>query len=157
MTPLMFIAIRFLSYFSLLGILSAITLVAVIIIDGFSKHEKPGSLIDPMKTEIWPVAWASLPMSFGLIMAGFTGMKIVNFFKDFYKNQFFFLKKKNHYVIIGHAVFPTVYKDMQNPKQYPRMVNITYALTSFVYLLLAVCGYLMFGNNTMQEVIFNFA
>ncbi|CAI2170480.1 2714_t:CDS:2 [Funneliformis geosporum] len=127
MTPLTFIAIRCLSYFSLLGIFSAFSLVTVIVIDGFTKHEKPGSLIDPMKTELWPVAWASLPMSFGLIMAGFT----------------------------GHAVFPTVYKDMRNPRQYPRMVNITYTTTTVVYLLLAVCGYLMFGNNTMQEITQN--
>ncbi|RIA84470.1 transmembrane amino acid transporter protein [Glomus cerebriforme] len=126
MTPLTFIAIRYLSYFSLLGILSAMSLVTVIIIDGFVKHEKPGSLIDHMETEIWP-AWSSLPMSFGLIMAGFT----------------------------GHAVFPTVYRDMQNPKQYPRMVNITYAVTTVVYLLLAVCGYLMFGDTTMQEITQN--
>src|SRR5206468_5027890 len=69
MTPLTFIAIRYLSYLSLLGILSVISLVAVIIIDGFTKHDKPGSLIDHMETEMWPV-WASLPMSFGLIMAG---------------------------------------------------------------------------------------
>ncbi|CAB5091919.1 unnamed protein product [Rhizophagus irregularis] len=126
MTPLTLIAIRYLSYFSLLGILSAISLVAVIIIDGFIKHDKPGSLIDHMETEIWP-SWASLPMSFGLIMAGFT----------------------------GHAVFPTVYRDMQDPRQYPKMVNITYAVTTVVYLLLAVSGYLMFGNTTMQEITQN--
>ncbi|CAB4386832.1 unnamed protein product [Rhizophagus irregularis] len=90
------------------------------------KHDKPGSLIDHMETEIWP-SWASLPMSFGLIMAGFT----------------------------GHAVFPTVYRDMQDPRQYPKMVNITYAVTTVVYLLLAVSGYLMFGNTTMQEITQN--
>lgn len=41
---------------------------------------------------------------------------------------------------------------MQDPRQYPKMVNITYAVTTVVYLLLAVSGYLMFGNTTMQEV-----
>jgi hypothetical protein len=147
MTPLTFIAIRYLSYFSLLGILSAISLVVVIIIDGFTKHEKPGSLIDYMETEIWP-SWASLPMSFGLIMAGFTGTHNIE-----YVLIFFYLKLILSFSIaIGHAVFPTVYRDMQDPRQYPKMVNITYAVTTIVYLLLAMCGYLMFGDTTMQEV-----
>ncbi|CAG8515426.1 14743_t:CDS:2 [Funneliformis mosseae] len=127
MTPLTLIAIRYLSYFSLLGILSAICLVNVMIIDGFTKHESPGSLIDPMETDIFPFRWYNVPMSFGLIMAGFT----------------------------GHAVFPSVYRDMKNPKQYPKMVNYTYVLTTIVYFLMAVCGYLMFGRTVMQEITQN--
>ncbi|CAG8588866.1 13783_t:CDS:2, partial [Cetraspora pellucida] len=127
MTPLTLIAIRYLSYFSLLGILSATTLVSVVIFDGLTKFERPGSLFDPMPTEIWPPSLWTLPISFGLIMAGFT----------------------------GHAVFPTVYRDMQRPEKYPRMVNLTYKWTSVVYILMAVCGYMMFGNITKQEVTQN--
>ncbi|CAG8446973.1 5594_t:CDS:2 [Ambispora gerdemannii] len=127
MTPLTLMAIRYLSYFSLLGIFSATALVCVLIYDGLTKFGKPGSLIDPMDTGLLPESWATLPMSFGLIMAGFT----------------------------GHAVFPTVYRDMENPKEYPRMVNLTYAMTTIVYLAMAVCGYLMFGNTTMQEITQN--
>jgi vesicular inhibitory amino acid transporter len=66
----------------------------------------------------------TVPLSFGLIMAGFA----------------------------GHAVFPTVYRDMENPKLYNKMVNWTYVATTFVYFGVAACGYLMFGSNTMQEV-----
>ncbi|KAG9304121.1 hypothetical protein G9A89_001623 [Geosiphon pyriformis] len=127
MTPLTFMAIRYLSYFSLLGIFSAFTLVSVMIYDGLTKLEKPGSLIDPEETQLLPPSWTTLPMSFGLIMAGFT----------------------------GHAVFPTVYRDMDNPKEYPRMVNLTYAMTTTVYLVMAVGGYLMFGNETLQEITQN--
>ncbi|CAG8631981.1 203_t:CDS:2, partial [Acaulospora colombiana] len=72
MAPLTLMAIRYLSYFSLLGIVSAISLIFVLIIDGFTKTERPGSLIDPMPTELFPTVWSSVPMSFGLIMAGFT-------------------------------------------------------------------------------------
>ena len=64
------------------------------------------------------------PLSFGLIMAGFA----------------------------SHAVFPTVYRDMDNPKQYDTMVNYTYSVTTVIYLGVAACGYLMFGSQTMQEV-----
>ena len=52
----------------------------------------------------------------------------------------------------GHAVFPQLYRDMQDPKQYDRMVDITYGITTAVYLTMAVAGYLMFGSQTMQEV-----
>ncbi|CAG8768763.1 45411_t:CDS:2 [Gigaspora margarita] len=127
MTPLTLIAIRYLSYFSLLGILSATSLVTVMMVDGFMKPEHPGSLFDPMKTNLWPDNWGTVPISFGLIMAGFT----------------------------GHAVFPTVYRDMKRPDQYPKMVNITYELTTVVYFLMAACGYLMFGNETRQEITQN--
>lgn len=63
-------------------------------------------------------------MSFGLIMAGFA----------------------------GHAVFPTIYRDMKSPKRYNEMVNYTYLVTALVYMTIAACGYAMFGSNTMQEV-----
>ncbi|RIA99362.1 transmembrane amino acid transporter protein [Glomus cerebriforme] len=127
MTPLTLIAIRYLSYFSLLGILSAICLVNVMVIDGFAKREHPGSLVDPMKTDLFPFQWYNVPMSFGLIMAGFT----------------------------GHAVFPSVYRDMRNPKQYRKMVNYTYMFTSAIYFLMAACGYLMFGHTVLQEITQN--
>jgi amino acid permease len=59
------------------------------------------------------------------------------------------------FILIGHAIFPSVYKDMQNPKQYPKMVNYTYIMTTVIYFLMAVCGYIMFGRTVMQEVSFN--
>jgi vesicular inhibitory amino acid transporter len=55
----------------------------------------------------------------------------------------------------GHAVFPTVYRDMENPKDYRRMVNWTYVVTTIVYFLVAFCGYFMFGSKTMHEVKWN--
>lgn len=154
MTPLTTIAIRYLSYFSLLGIISAMCLVNVMVIDGFAKREMPGSLVDPMETDWLPFQWYNVPMSFGLIMAGFTGKDtnfdtyIILFKRKFFLNSFFLI------YLIGHAVFPSVYRDMQNPKQYPKMVNYTYMLTTVIYFLMAACGYLMFGRSVMQEVKF---
>lgn len=52
----------------------------------------------------------------------------------------------------GHAVFPAIYRDMENPKQYESMVNITYVITIGVYITMAIAGYMMFGLETMQEV-----
>ncbi|KAL9539255.1 hypothetical protein MBANPS3_010370 [Mucor bainieri] len=127
LTPMLFLPVRHLSYTSLLGIISAFSIIIVIVVDGVTKKDAPGSLIEPADTEIWPSNWMTVPLSFGLIMAGFA----------------------------GHAVFPTVYRDMETPKLYNRMVNWTYVATTFVYFGVAACGYLMFGSDTMQEITQN--
>ncbi|KAI8880967.1 hypothetical protein K501DRAFT_223902, partial [Backusella circina FSU 941] len=127
LTPTLFIPVRHLSYTSLLGILSTLSLVGVVIYDGVTKLDAPGSLHEPADTRLFPSDWTELPMSFGLIMAGFA----------------------------GHAVFPTIYREMQNPKQYTKVVNYSYSITVVVYLALAVMGYIMFGSSTMQELTQN--
>lgn len=48
LTPMVFLPVRHLSYTSLLGIVSAASLVVVVMVDGWTKAEKPGSLRDPM-------------------------------------------------------------------------------------------------------------
>jgi vesicular inhibitory amino acid transporter len=55
----------------------------------------------------------------------------------------------------GHAVFPAIYSDMENPKQYENMVDLTYVITVAVYITMAIAGYAMFGLETMQEVLCN--
>lgn len=66
----------------------------------------------------------ALPKSTGLIMAGFC----------------------------GHACLATIYRDMQHPKQYTKMVDWTYLIAGLIYLTVAMTGYRMFGSDTMQEV-----
>lgn len=127
LTPMLFIPVRNLSYTSLLGIISAFSITIIMIVDGLGKKDAPGSLIEPADTEIWPSNWMTVPLSFGLIMAGFA----------------------------GHAVFPTVYRDMENPKAFNTMVNWTYVATTIVYFSVAACGYAMFGSETMQEITQN--
>ncbi|KAI9476164.1 MAG: transmembrane amino acid transporter protein-domain-containing protein [Benjaminiella poitrasii] len=127
LTPTLFIPVRHLSYTSLLGILSVFSLMTVIIYDGLSKPTTPGSLHEMAVTSIFPEDWLAVPMSFGLIMAGFA----------------------------GHAVFPTIYRDMKRPKDFDKMVNYTYIVTALVYLTVAVAGYIMFGSDTMQEITLN--
>lgn len=48
LTPMLFLPIRKLAYTSLIGIVSCACLVTIVIYDGLSKKEKPGSLLDPM-------------------------------------------------------------------------------------------------------------
>ncbi|OZJ05932.1 hypothetical protein BZG36_01225 [Bifiguratus adelaidae] len=127
LTPTTFLAMHHLSYTSILGILSSVTLTSVVLYDGLTKREAPGSLWEPMPTNAWPSNWMRLPFTFGLCMAGFA----------------------------GHAVFPNIYRDMMAPEQYPKVVNMTYIATAFIYTSMAVTGYLMFGENTMQEITQN--
>ncbi|CAO3639807.1 unnamed protein product [Cunninghamella blakesleeana] len=127
LTPMQFLPVRYLAYTSLLGIISAFSILGVLIIDGLSKHDAPGSLITPADTSLWPTEWHILPLSFGIIMSSFA----------------------------GHAVFPTVYRDMDRPKQYPKMVNYTYLITTVVYFGVAACGYRMFGSATLEEITKN--
>lgn len=51
LTPMLFLSIRKLAYTSLIGIISCACLVTIVLFDGFSKKEKPGSLLDPMVRE----------------------------------------------------------------------------------------------------------
>ncbi|KAI9497956.1 transmembrane amino acid transporter protein-domain-containing protein [Zychaea mexicana] len=129
MAPFEFLSLRKLSVASLFGIISCVLLMVIVLFDGLSKTTQPGSLWDPMETELLPSDPSRIPLSFGLMMAGFA----------------------------GHAVFPAIYRDMENPKKYDQMVDITYVLTIFVYALMAVSGYLMFGSETMQEITQNLA
>ncbi|KAI8393933.1 transmembrane amino acid transporter protein-domain-containing protein [Radiomyces spectabilis] len=129
LTPMLFLPIRKLAYTSLIGIISCACLVVIVIVDGLSKKTQPGSLWDPMETEIIPSDPYNIPLTFGLIMAGFS----------------------------GHAVFPAIYRDMDEPKKYEKMVDITYVLTMGVYIVMAVAGYTMFGLETMQEITQNLA
>lgn len=51
LTPMLFLPIRHLSYTSLLGIISAFSIICVIIYDGVNKETAPGSLIEPAVTK----------------------------------------------------------------------------------------------------------
>ncbi|KAI8088780.1 transmembrane amino acid transporter protein-domain-containing protein [Halteromyces radiatus] len=127
LTPMLFLPVRHLSYTSLLGIISAFSILGVVVVDGVSKSDAPGSLISPSETSMWPVDLMKVPLSFGLIMAAFA----------------------------GGAVFPTVYRDMANPKQFNTVVNFSYLTTALIYFGVATSGYLMFGSQTMQEITQN--
>ncbi|KAI8976766.1 transmembrane amino acid transporter protein-domain-containing protein [Pilobolus umbonatus] len=123
LSPTLFLSVRKLAYTSLIGIIGCICLVIIVLCDGFSKTTHPGSLIDHMPTEWYPSDIRNLPLAFGLIMSGFA----------------------------GHAIFPSIYRDMENPKKYNRVVDLTYGITITCYIIMGVSGYLMFGQDTMQE------
>ncbi|BGP09203.1 Vacuolar amino acid transporter 1 [Rhodotorula toruloides] len=121
--PTTFLPLRILSLTSLIGIMSSFVLLAVLITDGAVKHDAPGSLVQVMPTSIWP-RWKRFPLSFGLLMSGFS----------------------------GHAVVPSLYRDMAHPQHFPSMINVAYIIAFSTSLVFAVLGYLMFGNDVSSEI-----
>ncbi|KAL5534419.1 hypothetical protein ACEPAG_881 [Sanghuangporus baumii] len=124
LVPSVFFPLSVLSYTSILGILSTLLITVVLFIDGLSKRHGPGSLWDPATTSLSVASWGKLGVAFGLFMAGFS----------------------------GHAVLPSLAKDMQNPKDFDKMINLAFIAATVIYALIGGCGYLMFGNSVSDEV-----
>ncbi|CAO3640874.1 unnamed protein product [Cunninghamella blakesleeana] len=129
LTPTLFFPIRKLAYASFIGILSCFCLLFIVLYDGISKPSYPGSLWEMAPTEVLPSKLYSIPLCFGLAMSCFA----------------------------GHAVFPSIYRDMDDPKKYNKVVDISYFITITMYLLMAWAGYSMFGTETMKEITQNLA
>ncbi|KAJ7662895.1 transmembrane amino acid transporter protein-domain-containing protein [Mycena rosella] len=122
--PTVFLPLSLLSYTSILGIISTIFVVIVILVDGVSKTESPGSLWSPAETSIGIDNWNHLGIAFGLFMAGFS----------------------------GHAVIPSLARDMVDPSEFNRMINWAFIVATSIYTLIACTGYLMFGNSVSAEI-----
>jgi vesicular inhibitory amino acid transporter len=122
--PTLFLPLSLLSYASVIGILSTILLVAVIFIDGFTKFEAPGSIWSPAETDLGVKNIGKLGISFGLFMAGFS----------------------------GHAVMPSLARDMANPEDFDTMINWAFAVATLIYTLIGYAGYAMFGVAVSDEV-----
>ncbi|THH34010.1 hypothetical protein EUX98_g27 [Antrodiella citrinella] len=121
--PTMLMPLSILSYASIIGIVSTLLIVAVIFIDGFSKPDSPGSLWSPAPTDWGVTNLGELGVSFGLFMAGFS----------------------------GHAVIPSLARDMLDPSQFDKMIDSAFLVATIVYATIGVAGYLMFGNAVSDE------
>ncbi|KAL6299652.1 transmembrane amino acid transporter protein-domain-containing protein [Sparassis latifolia] len=121
--PTVFLPLSVLSYASMLGILSTLLIIVVILIDGFSKRDPPGSLWIPADTSLKFMGIGKLGVSFGLFMAGFS----------------------------GHAVIPSLARDMVDPSRFDLMINYAFGIATAVYAIIGIAGYLMFGNSVSDE------
>ncbi|KAJ6627226.1 transmembrane amino acid transporter protein-domain-containing protein [Mycena sp. CBHHK59/15] len=122
--PTVFLPLWLLSYSSILGILSTLLIILVIFADGFSKHVSPGSLWSPAETSFSVSSWGNLGITFGLFIAGFG----------------------------CHPVIPSLVRDMTEPHKFDKMINLAFIVATSIYLLLAVAGYLMFGDSVNGEI-----
>ena len=125
--PLGFVPLRFLSFTSILGILCCFSITIAVLVDGLMKPHQPGSLREPATTYLLPANWATLPISFGLLMSPWG----------------------------GHSVFPNIYRDMRHPYRYRTSVNVTYIFTFLLDILMGIIGLLMFGDGVRDEITKN--
>lgn len=124
LVPMVFLPLSLLSYTSILGIICTVFLLAVIFIDGLSKRDAPGSLWSPAETDLGVGSLEQLGVAFGLFMAGFS----------------------------GHAVMPSLARDMIDPSQFDTAMNYAFTFATFVYGIIGIAGYLMFGRDVSDEV-----
>ena len=125
--PLQFLPFSLLSFASLIGVIASVGLVLLTILSGICKDYSPGSLRQPASTTLFPRSWTTVPLSIGLFMAPWG----------------------------GHGSFPSLYRDMRDPKQYNESLLISFPVTYILDLSMAVCGYLMYGMDTRDEIIAN--
>ncbi|KAJ1335517.1 solute carrier family 32 (vesicular inhibitory amino acid transporter) [Microdochium nivale] len=125
--PLQFAPLALLSFTSFVGILCCMGIVIIVILCGLVKTTSPGSLIEPAATYLFPANWMTLPLSLGLLMSPWG----------------------------GHSVFPNIYRDMRHPHKYTRAVNYTFGFTFCIDSLMAVIGYVMFGDGVRDEITAN--
>ncbi|PLW06142.1 hypothetical protein PCANC_25176 [Puccinia coronata f. sp. avenae] len=120
--PTVFMPFQFLSYTSLIGLVSSLTLVGAVVFDGLVKEDAPGSIFHPAKTSLSPShRWG---LSAGLMMSGFS----------------------------GHSVMPSLAREMRNPQDFNRMVDYAYVAAGSMYMIVGLIGYLMFGDDVSQEI-----
>ncbi|KAJ7202464.1 transmembrane amino acid transporter protein-domain-containing protein [Mycena haematopus] len=122
--PTVFLPLSLLSYTSILGIISTILVVFVILVDGVSKTDAPGSLWSPAEMSLGIDNWNHLGIAFGLFMAGFS----------------------------GHAVIPSLARDMIDPSEFNKMIDWAFIVATSIYTLIGCAGYVMFGNSVSQEI-----
>lgn len=121
-----FLDLRYLSYTSLFGMLGSLTLVLVVVFDGLTKPERPGSIRDPMPTKLWSSAYEGILVT-GILVS----------------------------CLSGHAVYPSIYVAMNGRKRASSMLNLSFSIISFIYITVAVAGYLMFGEEVLNEITRN--
>jgi vesicular inhibitory amino acid transporter len=47
----------------------------------------------------------------------------------------------------GHSLFPSLFTAMKQPKQYPRVLELCFAIVFLLYASMAILGYLTFGDT----------
>ncbi|WWC64942.1 uncharacterized protein I303_107556 [Kwoniella dejecticola CBS 10117] len=123
--PTTLLPLRLLSLPSLLSSVSSLLLVLILLIDGLIRQSAPGSLRDPMPTSILP-EWtdANWLGGVGLVLAGFG----------------------------GHAVMPSLAKDMRTPENFDKVVNKAFTIATVISFVAGSAGYLMIGKGVSDEI-----
>ncbi|KAI8621334.1 transmembrane amino acid transporter protein-domain-containing protein [Chytriomyces sp. MP71] len=122
-----------LAYSSLLGVLTVASLFMILVFNGLKTPEAPGSLWEWSETDFWPSEVdpfkpPNMWLSAGLFMIG----------------------------LDAHAIFPGIYRDLKQKRQWGRVVEGAFACNWILYVGFATVGYLMFGQDILPQVTQNF-
>lgn len=78
MAPITFLPMHLLSFTSMLGMATSLSLITIVLLNGFTTTVSPGSVLHPMATDLWPsLGAARIGISGGLIMSGYGGHAIM--------------------------------------------------------------------------------
>ncbi|XP_010461772.1 PREDICTED: vacuolar amino acid transporter 1-like [Camelina sativa] len=55
----------------------------------------------------------------------------------------------------AHPVFPTIYNSMKNKNHFPKILFISFALSSMIYGVMGIFGYLMYGEEVQSQITLN--
>nr|XP_043618381.1 amino acid transporter AVT1I-like [Erigeron canadensis] len=55
----------------------------------------------------------------------------------------------------AHPVFPTLYTSMRNQHQFPKVLLLSFVLCTATYSIMAITGYLMFGQELESQITLN--
>ncbi|RXK34646.1 hypothetical protein M231_08097 [Tremella mesenterica] len=116
--PTSFMPLRYLSFTSGFGITTNWVLIGILLFTGIvtDGQHSPGSLHEPAHTDLWP--------NHGLIKFG----TVIGILLSGYG---------------GHALIPNLIRDMKEHLKADRVCELAYGIAISIYLLVAVCGYIM--------------
>lgn len=124
LTPFSFFPLRILSHISLIGIISTVSLVFLIAFCGLVKTTSPGSLLDPVSTNLLPPSLLNLFVSYGIILGPFG----------------------------SHSLFPALKADLVEPHKFKKCLKTTYSVGLFADASMAYLGFFMFGAGILNEI-----
>eukprot|EP00898_Chlorokybus_atmophyticus_P002696 jgi/Chlat1/3427/Chrsp23S08826 len=55
----------------------------------------------------------------------------------------------------GHAVFPVIYQSMRKPRQFNRILDVSFTICVLLYGITAVAGYMMYGEDLSSQITLN--
>lgn len=123
--PTTFMPLRWLAVPSVLSTMAIVVLIGIILFDGLWKKHAPGSILHPMPTRLGPdMQGANWLGGVGLALASYG----------------------------GHAVIPSLAKDMRNPRSMDRVFNISFFVACAVAFVSGAAGYLMMGDAVSDEI-----